>query len=64
LLLTGDGALWIWGKPLGPEDAGLGAKLKKLINTTGMKVGLKRVFREPPQHRPDPVKAWEAPAGD
>jgi alpha-tubulin suppressor-like RCC1 family protein len=61
LLLTGHGALWIWGKPLGPEDAGLGAKLKKLINTAGGKVGLKRVFREPPQHRPDPVKIWETP---
>jgi alpha-tubulin suppressor-like RCC1 family protein len=61
VLLTGDGALWIWGKPLGPEDAGLGAKLKRLINTVGSKAGLKRIFREPPQHRPDPVKIWEAP---
>ncbi len=64
VLLTGDGALWIWGKPLGPEDAGLGPKLKKLINTAGRKVGVKRVFREPPQHRPDPVKVWEAPRSD
>jgi alpha-tubulin suppressor-like RCC1 family protein len=30
LLLTGDGTLWIWGKPLGPEDAGLGAKVEKV----------------------------------
>ncbi len=61
LLLTGDGTLWIWGKPLGPDDAGLGAKLKKAINTAGTKVGLKRLFSGPPQHRPDPVKVWEVP---
>ena len=61
LLLTGDGALWLWGKPLGPEDAGLGPKLKKWINAAGSKAGLKRIFRAPPQRRPDPVTVWEAP---
>jgi len=61
LLLTGDRTLWIWGRPLGPEDAGPGARLKKWINTAATKAGLKGVFRGTGQHRPDPVKVWEAP---
>jgi hypothetical protein len=35
--------------------------LKKWINTAAAKAGLKGVFRGTGQHRPDPVKVWEAP---
>jgi alpha-tubulin suppressor-like RCC1 family protein len=60
VVLLGDGTLWLWGDPFGPKEAGLGAKLKKLINTAAQKIGWGTIFLSTPVHRPDPILIWNA----
>ena len=61
LLLTGDGTLWMWGKPFGPSDVGLEVKLKRMVNRFTMRIGIGLVFTRDSPKKPDPVKVWSAP---